>query len=238
MLKGQRRAAPSSFPWLSHCTVKVEGKRVWKRKERKRKKLKKPLLITRRRDRICCDSNSRGNCCNSNITVLKRQSCSPWKGRNWKSLIIFFPSPLLLHQLPQLKSLVKSAAENSTLLQMRGLWLKSIENPGEIFLQSTIHNSMILWFTAFTAVRNAFRQLLAAACPQPNCKGFLSLFLFVIWVDNFNAIPALHTNCCNASFATMCCVWQGAGQMIIPSLHSRSGLLTQFLWKLPPLADV
>lgn len=52
------------------------------------------------------------------------------------------------------------------------------------------------------------------------------------------AVLALHTNCCNAAFAAMCCMWQEAGQMLTPSSHSRSRLLSHFLQKLSPLADV
>lgn len=169
-------AGPYSFPWLSHCVVK--GKKIWKRK--KKEKAKEFPLTIRRRDRICCNCNSRGNCHKSSVTVLERQFCSPWKGRIWKS--DFFPPPRfssLLSQLPQLESLGKSAAENSTLLKMiKTCGWKASKTQGRIFSKVP--------FTDLIAVRNASTQLLVAVCSQPSCKGLLSLLPFNIWVHNLN----------------------------------------------------
>lgn len=170
MWKGQRCAGPSSFPWLSHCIVKVEGKRVWNRKERKRKKLKKPILTTRRRDRIWCDCNSRGNCPKSKVMVLETQSCSPWKVTNLRSPITLFPSPIS-HSW---KTWGRVEQRTPPCYPWQRLVVE--KSQGRFFSEASL--------TELEAVRNASRQLLAAACTQPSCKGFLSLLPFNVWAGN------------------------------------------------------
>lgn len=190
-------------------------------KKRKRKKLKKPVLTIRRRDRIWCDCNSRHNCHESKLMVLERQSCSPWKRTNWRSLISFFHSSIS-HNWK-----TRGRAQQRPPPCYASQRLVAEKSQGRFFSEALL--------TELTAVRNASRQLLAVACTQPSCRGFLPLLPFNVWAGN-SSCPApqpLQNHIC-------CCVLHMArvGQRPDPSLHSRSGLLTQFLWKLPPLAYV
>lgn len=200
MWKGQRRAAPSSFPWLSHCIVKVEGKRVWKRKERKRKKLKKPILTTRRRDRIWCDCNSRGNSHKSKVMVLERQSCSPWKATNWRSLIKFLPSPISHNW----KTWGRVEQRTPPCYAWQRLVVEKAR--GDFSLKHHSQNSK-QWGMLLD---NCWQQ--SALNPAAKASSPSSLLMY----EQATA-PALHPSLCKATFAAVCCTWLGLAKGLPPA---------------------